>query len=336
MALEPDGKIIAVGQGAGDFVAARYLPNGRLDPAFGGGSGFVRTDFGADDGAVAAGVESDGRIVVAGDALQFLPDGTDASKLVVARYTSDGSLDPTYGSGGKAAVAFTDDAFGYAARLAPDGSVTVGGVHYVGIDQVDAGIALARFTPAGVPDPAFGAAGATITPFPPDSFGVDQLILRGLGFLPDGRVVALGEGSVRNKDRIVMERLLPDGGLDPSFGSGGAAVFGVADGLTYTAAPDPTGAAFAIGPSFGPLRGTTGHAQGLRVSKYSSTGGFDRAFGRRGRSVINFDDAEAAAVRVDVSGRILIVGSVRSGTRFLLLRLRPGGKPDRKFGSRHR
>jgi uncharacterized delta-60 repeat protein len=338
LALEPDGTIVAVGRGGDDFVTARYLPDGRLDPAFGGGAGFVRTDLGADDEAVAVGVDSSGRIVAAGDSIQFLPDGTDASKLVAVRYTPDGSLDPSYGSGGRAAVGFTDDAFANAARFAPDGAVTVGGVHYVGIDQTDAGIALARFTPGGVPDSAFGTGGANITPFPPDSFGLSDRILRGLGFLPDGRAVALGEGSVRTKDRIVMERLLPDGGLDPSFGSGGAAVFGVTDGLTYTAAPDATGAAFAVGPSFGPLRGTTGHAQGIRVTKYSSTGGFDRAFGRHGRSDISFDDAEAADVSVDARGRILIVGSVNKNARhrFLLLRLRPGGKPDRSFGSRHR
>jgi uncharacterized delta-60 repeat protein len=338
LALEPDGRVVAVGVHAGNFVVARYLADGHLDPGFGGGSGFVETDFGANDSAAAVSIEADGRIVVAGDSVQFLPDGTDASRLVVARYGPDGALDPTYGSGGRATAAFTDDAFAFAARLADDGSVTVGGVHYVGIDQEHAGVALARFSPSGIPDPSFGPGGIQITPFPPASIGDGNSILRGMGFLEDGRVVAVGDTFSGPKARVLLERLLPNGALDPTFGLGGASVLGRTAGLSFTAGPDRTGAIYEIGIFFGPLRGTYGHAEGLSVSRYSSAGFVDGGFGRRGRSSIPFDSAEASTVQTDTLGRVLITGLVnkRGRNEFLLVRLRPGGRPDRSFGSRHR
>jgi uncharacterized delta-60 repeat protein len=45
IALQPDGKIVAVGGSNGDFALARYNPDGRLDMSFGMG-GLVVTDFG--------------------------------------------------------------------------------------------------------------------------------------------------------------------------------------------------------------------------------------------------------------------------------------------------
>ena len=71
LALQPDGKIVVAGEssasGNGDFALARYLPNGTLDPSF-GGDGRVLTDFGSGsyDGASALALQPDGKIVVAG------------------------------------------------------------------------------------------------------------------------------------------------------------------------------------------------------------------------------------------------------------------------------
>ena len=52
VALQPDGKLVVVGQtytnndySGEDFAVTRHLPNGTLDPSFGGGDGKVTTDF---------------------------------------------------------------------------------------------------------------------------------------------------------------------------------------------------------------------------------------------------------------------------------------------------
>jgi uncharacterized delta-60 repeat protein len=62
VALQADGKIVAVGSGADNFALTRYRPNGALDPTF-SGDGKETTDFGGGD--VAEGVVLQGTKIVA-------------------------------------------------------------------------------------------------------------------------------------------------------------------------------------------------------------------------------------------------------------------------------
>jgi len=93
IALEPDGKIIVVGsvsvaKHGTQLGLMRYLPNGRLDTEFGTG-GTVLTNF-AVLGDPAVALQPDGKIVVGGSS-----DGD----FALARYRSDGALDPSFGGG---------------------------------------------------------------------------------------------------------------------------------------------------------------------------------------------------------------------------------------------
>lgn len=104
LALQPDGKIIAAGSASNglndDFALVRYDDKGTLDPTFGTG-GIVTTDFsGGNDDANALRIQSDGKIVVAGSA----SNGTDDFGL--ARYNADGTIDTTFGTGGKIVTSF--------------------------------------------------------------------------------------------------------------------------------------------------------------------------------------------------------------------------------------
>jgi uncharacterized delta-60 repeat protein len=95
-ALQPDGKILAVGYCFNDRWRAclhRFRLNGAVDASFGGGDGIVTTEVGglsSFGGDVA--LQSDGKIVVVGS--------QDDQQGVAIRYESDGSLDPDFGSGG--------------------------------------------------------------------------------------------------------------------------------------------------------------------------------------------------------------------------------------------
>lgn len=101
-----DGKIIAAGVAErdtadSDFALVRYHPNGTVDTAF-GHSGVVHTDFRSTtaDGAYAAKLQPDGKIVAAGYSRG--PSTTETRQdFAVVRYTADGLLDPTFGTGGK-------------------------------------------------------------------------------------------------------------------------------------------------------------------------------------------------------------------------------------------
>lgn len=65
VAVQADGRIVAVGATAGDMLVIRLTPDGRLDTGFGLG-GRVTVDIGAQDRAHAVAIRPDGRLVVAG------------------------------------------------------------------------------------------------------------------------------------------------------------------------------------------------------------------------------------------------------------------------------
>jgi len=100
-----DGKLMLAGgeytSGTtnGDFVLARFNADGSLDTSFGTG-GAVTTDFdGGNDGSWTAAFQADGKILVGGQASV----GSDTD-FALARYNANGTLDTTFGSGGKTTV----------------------------------------------------------------------------------------------------------------------------------------------------------------------------------------------------------------------------------------
>ena len=112
LALQPDGKLVAVGYASGsatDMLAARFNADGSPDsgttgdanPADGfGTAGIATVDFDDDmDVARAVAISRDGRIVLAGDGYV----GGDLL-MTVAQLSPDGSLDTTFGSGGRVAA----------------------------------------------------------------------------------------------------------------------------------------------------------------------------------------------------------------------------------------
>jgi uncharacterized delta-60 repeat protein/uncharacterized repeat protein (TIGR01451 family) len=127
VALQADGKIVAAGfadSGSGsDFALARYNPDGSLDASFGTG-GKVTTDFaGGSDSAFGVALQADGKIVAAGFA-----DSGSRGDFALARYNPDGSLDASFGTGGKVTTDFAgsgDEAFGVA--LQADGKIVAAG-----------------------------------------------------------------------------------------------------------------------------------------------------------------------------------------------------------------
>ena len=127
VALQPDGKIVVAGYcGNGsndDFCLARYQTNGVLDASFGTGGTVISPIGSSTDRAYAVAVQPDGKIIVAGYC-------TDAGKdrFCLARYQANGSLDPGFGASGKVIIPIgSDNSWGYALALQPDGKIVVAG-----------------------------------------------------------------------------------------------------------------------------------------------------------------------------------------------------------------
>lgn len=212
MAIQPDGRIVVAGEamaGLGDsqFVVARYLPGGELDPTF-GAYGILSTDFSPGlDAARAVLLQPDGRIVAAGS-------GRTGSYAVVARYLPDGELDPSFGAGGKATT--TGGMTASSAALQPDGRIVLAG----GVLSMKPELAVARLLPDGSPDRSFGEDGQVTTLVGRQANAHAVLVQ------PNGKIVAAGAadtGANAGQFVFVVVRYRPDGTLDPAFHDDGIA-----------------------------------------------------------------------------------------------------------------
>ena len=99
----PAGQRARSNPSTGNFAVVRYNSNGTLDGSF-GSAGKVTTDFaGFDDAATSIVIQPDGKIVVAGYAtfVGFRDGMAPGRHLALARSNGPGSLDPSFGTGGK-------------------------------------------------------------------------------------------------------------------------------------------------------------------------------------------------------------------------------------------
>jgi uncharacterized delta-60 repeat protein len=142
VAIQGDGKIVAAGlaeiAGNYDFGLARYLTDGSLDFSF-DSDGKATTDFGGGDHAGGVAIQGDGRIVAAGSTDTF-----PAPDFALARYRTDGSLDPLFSGDGMVTTDFDYQDRANAIALQADGKIVAVGTasHPATIDD----FALARYT----------------------------------------------------------------------------------------------------------------------------------------------------------------------------------------------
>ncbi|HVT31843.1 MAG TPA: hypothetical protein VHE32_04315, partial [Rhodanobacteraceae bacterium] len=106
--IAPDGSIFATGavtDNGYDFGAVKLQPDGTPDPTFGtGGKVTVPFDFGGDDQDISYGatLQPDGKLLMVG--LVQVSDTGD-SDIALVRFNTDGTLDDTFGFGGKKIIA---------------------------------------------------------------------------------------------------------------------------------------------------------------------------------------------------------------------------------------
>ena len=218
-----NGDIVAAG-GAGlnaadpNFAIVRYDPTGHLDPTFGTG-GIVQTDFSGASFDWAVGglvVQPDDEVVAGGYTISVSSRGN--PKFALARYLTDGSLDPSFGGGdGKVITDFTSG-LDYVSGLALDASGDVVAAGEAGTRSGHDTAALARYTPAGVLDTTFGGDGKVTTDYGP--FG-DAAIGVAVDSSTQDLVTAGAIGLGGSNPRFAICRYTPAGLLDTTFGTGG-------------------------------------------------------------------------------------------------------------------
>jgi len=310
VAIQSDGKIVVAGGSVSDFydnfALARYNTDGSIDTGF-GTEGKVITSFGdVSSQAESVVVQPDGKIVVTGEA--NIDGGED---FAVVRYNADGTLDATFGAGGKAITGFGllqqgySFAFPHSAALQPDGKIVVAGVAYIGPGR---DFALARYNSDGTLDATFGTAGQVLTDFTRDDAAFS------LAIQPDGKILAAGMSDVERGYGFALVRYNRDGTLDASFGTGGRVTtdFGLLDqgfsvALANSVAVEPSGRIVAAGRIY--IDG--GFHSGL--ARYNSNGTLDASFGTGGRVTAVFetpyDSDEFRSVVVQGDGKVVVTVS---------------------------
>ncbi len=188
---------------------------GDLDPSFANGGPVLSTDFGGNTIAV----QSDGKIVAVG---MFFSAGS-AFQFSLTRYNRDGSLDATFGSGGRVITNIGSMGAGYATSVAiqPDGKIIAGGSNDV-YGDFTVNFLLARYNTDGSLDTTFGLDGKVVTSFNHEAG------LRSIAIQPDGKIVAVGTSGHGTDNGFTSVRYKTDGSPDPTFGIGGIVVTQVA------------------------------------------------------------------------------------------------------------
>lgn len=301
LALQPDGKIIAVGRtfvnGSGYRAAIlRYSVTGVLDPSF-SGDGIQVDDHGTgdDDTYYGVGVQDDGRIVVAGVA-----KGSTEYDVLVARYTSAGALDATFSGDGRLLLDIGGvDNRASAMLLQPDGKIVVAGTQ--GNPSLDSDFLLARFTAAGEPDISFGTNGTVISVFGPSTDWAYSIAQQ-----PDGRLVAGGmviNGAAAN---VAVARYTTAGVLDPSFDIDGFAL------NPFSAACYARG--IAVLPDGRIVAGGNSGLSQL-ICMFNANGTLDMGFSGDGNAtpMLGTGNAFGYAVAVQSDSKVLIAGQSIQG-----------------------
>ena len=299
VAIQHDGKIVATGLGWDtEFALARYTPDGRLDASFGKGGKVLESFSGYPNYASAVAIQGDGKIVAAGT--------TSYLDFALARYTPDGRLDPSFGTGAVVETDFSSDYpdYGEAVAIQDDGKIVAAG-------DGDRDFALARYTPDGRLDASFGTGGKVLTDLGKYD-GASAVAIQA-----DGKIVAAGASGSRTF-AFALARYTPDGRLDASFGKGGTVLtdLGGEDGAAGVAIQDD-GKIVAAGAGDG----------GFALARYTPDGRLDASFGTGGTVLTDLGGKDGAAgVAIQDDGKIVAAGA--GDGDFALARYLPNGHLD--------
>lgn len=291
VAVQPDGKILVAGF-ANDGVTGRllallrYNADGTLDPGFSGDG--MRTDdlVPGSDTPTGLALQSDGRILVVLDAAAF----------TTVRYTADGELDPSFGSGG---IVTTEVGSGVsisnAVVVQPDGYIIVAGLAYGQGTYQD--LAAVRYAPDGTLDTDFGTNGYLLHAL---TTGPDNCLAAWLR--SDGKLILVGYHYL-NMGSMIVTQFDANGVIDPGFGNNGSAV-PPTDAPYEARSVDllPDGRIVVCGGNY---------LTGMALAVFNPDGTPDMGFGQDGLIRPQMPDivpfAQQLAVQTD--GRIVTVGT---------------------------
>jgi uncharacterized delta-60 repeat protein len=350
IALQPDGKIVAVGQRNNTFAVARFNSDGALDSTF-SKDGVVTTTIHSTQvrsDADAVAIQPDGKIVVAGRFTNSSATGNNGGyDIAIVRYTITGTLDRTWASDGIVTSDF-DNQYDAAHDVAIDsfnrilvlGTAEVGG---------DTDMVVERFSSNGSLDTTFSTNGKTNIGFGWNEKG------NAIALQADGAIVIAGSHYDKPfcpiigcllpptnpdnfctgdkidgiDDDFAVARLTPSGALDQTFDPvpliPGKIVFGLGgNDCVADAVLQSDGKIVLAGERDG---------YGFALARLNSSGTLDSSFDGDGKLTTPMPNGSvrgARGVALQSDGRIVVAGI--SGDGLTLVRYTTSGVLDATFG----
>jgi len=328
MALQPDGKIVLVGQTYGalnyDFAVARLNTDGTLDGTFGTG-GIVTLPIGsADDRAWGVAIQSDWQIVVVGEA----DNGSFVNNIALVRLNNDGSLDNSFGTSGIVTTPIPSaSAYPKAVAVTANNGIIVTGGAYSS-SQLD--LFVAKYDPYGGLEPLFGSSGIAVVPV----FPFHDDLANDIALQTDGKILVAGTALNFSHTDFLVARFNTDGSLDTGFDTDGSVVTSIegtfneyGNGMTL----QDDGKILVVGASNSTFND-------FITVRYNEDGSLDTGFGVNGAAITDFgtstDFADATDVGVQSDDKIVVGGyrNVGVALAYALARYSADGTLDATFG----
>ncbi len=284
----------------------RLLSAGALDTTFGsGGKVITPVPTSLLDAAQAVAYQPDGKMVVAGSS-----GGQFHGAAAVARYNANGTLDTTFGSGGRAVTPLGGQQHSFLAadvEVLPGGKILVLGNDSTGFST---SVALIRYNANGTLDTTFGSGGSTVVSL--SAAGTDLTVLPGSGTI----LVGGNDGTPSSGGPFALMRFDAGGTFDATLGVVLTPVGSF--GHVNKVIGQPDGKIVLVGQAR-PFLGTTD----FTVVRYNTDGTQDTTFGSGGTAQTDFgatsDFALTAALHSDGKLRVFGVANGAPGVRSLAI-----------------
>lgn len=308
IALQPDGKIIVSGYVDGgtndDIAVARYNSNGTLDNSFGTNGIVITAIDDLDDNSWDMLLQPDGKIVVTGSC-NGLSTGYN-SVIAVVRYNANGTLDNSFGTGGKVTTRVgPGHSRSLTVALQADGKLVVGGKTDIDNSTFYEDFIIVRYNANGTLDNTFDTDGMVI--FGNGNLGRDEV--KCVLVKPDGKIIVAGQSNIyATHSVLILAQLNTDGSFDNGFGTNGIVVNDPSP-IDYSAFSDAV-----LQPDnkilvTGFLNTTISGSTDFIMLRFLPSGALDNSFGTNGK-VITAAKLWNTATSITLKGnRIYIAGS---------------------------
>ncbi|MEO5572271.1 MAG: T9SS type A sorting domain-containing protein [Bacteroidia bacterium] len=237
-----------------------------------------------------------------------------------------GTLDPTFGIGGKVItdIGGADDK-GASIAIQSDGKLVIAGFGYNGSNN---DVAVTRYQTDGSLDSTFGTNGKVTT-----AIGSYHDYGLSVAIQPDSKIVVGGYSHNGLNNDFALLRYMSNGNLDSTFGTNGivTTAIGSYGDNANSIALQADGKIIAAGFS------DTSTGDFFALARYNSNGSIDTTFGDAGRVIthIGLSDDQINSIKLQSDGKIIAGGYSYNGNDwdFALVRYNTNGSPDTSFGT---